>query len=532
MASTNDDERLSVSVYLLKKAKTAEAKKSFKNFSKKKTYTLSEEFPDGRFFAMPAEPQPPGWLNAISELLGPNQVPKLTSQFPGALLWVPYNGRTFVFAFGNGHTKVKDEWVVPDFGKVVALSVVSQVQVRGMRAEQVFAKRHIADERAPMASEIREFGFEADRDLVAAVEGVPDKGFQEIFGKRVRGGTSFKFDLDLSRVPRTLHAMAERYDSNDHQLRWPQANNFVLVRDPVAVKRLDAQLGRCLATKQSGQLISLSAPREVNGDKPYPQYFVIGRLTSAPARTPYLALAGWEGYLASRKASMDLQAARATRVHLLDDEIREIGSCSIYECLGYEASLKGTTYVLSAGNWYAASNQFIVDTNAKLANLGMPIHPLTAWNGKHYEGDYNKSACAIDHELWLFDKELVHFGGGASRFEYCDIMHRPSRTLYFVKHPSGSAGVSHLCEQVRRTAEAFFSPDSGYRKKLAERIEKIGKGWETTWLQSRPKRHEWNLCLVLMGKELNDLPFFAKCGIARLLGELERGGYNVTFQAV
>src|SRR5690348_5005946 len=318
MASINDDERLSVSVYLLKKTKTVEAKKIFKKLGKKRTYTLSEEFPDGWFFAMPAEPQPPGWLGAVSELLAPNQVPKLTSQFPGALLWIPCSGRTFVFAFGNGHTKVKDEWVVPDFGKVVALSVVSQVQVRGMRAEQVFAKRHIADERAPKASEIREFGFEADRDLVAAVEGVPDEGFQKIFGKRVRGGTSFKFDLDLSRVTRTLDAIAERYDSNDHQHRWPQATNFVLIRDPAAIKRLDTQLGRCLTKKNCDQSISLSAPSEVSGDKPYPQYFVIGRLTSTAAYAPYLTLAGWKAYLTG--APFGLQIARVTRVHLLDDD--------------------------------------------------------------------------------------------------------------------------------------------------------------------------------------------------------------------
>jgi len=71
-----------------------------------------------------------------------------------------------------GHTKVKDEWVDPEFGKTVALAIVPQVQVCEVRAEQVFAKRHIANERAPAASSVREFGFESDRDLVTAVEGV------------------------------------------------------------------------------------------------------------------------------------------------------------------------------------------------------------------------------------------------------------------------------------------------------------------------------------------------------------------------
>jgi uncharacterized protein (TIGR04141 family) len=149
-----------------------------------------------------------------------------------------------------------------------------------------------------------------------------------------------------------------------------------------------------------------------------------------------------------------------------------------------------------------------------------------------HEGPYNEDAANFDPTLWLFDKELVGFGGGKSRFEFCDIMHLPTKTLYFVKHPAGSAGVSHLCEQVRRTAETFFDPDPTYRTKLTDRVIAVGKGWDTSWLAVQPKRHEWNLCLVLMGKQLNALPFFAKCGVSRLLGELQRRGFNVSFQAV
>jgi uncharacterized protein (TIGR04141 family) len=252
----------------------------------------------------------------------------------------------------------------------------------------------------------------------------------------------------------------------------------------------------------------------------------------APITSPYLTFAGWKSHLKAAGDVLSLVSAKTTRVHLLDEDKKEIETCSMYQCLGAEVSKDGVTHVLSSGNWYAADLQFITSTNATLSTLVAPAHALAAWNTTDHEGPYNAGACVADTSLWLFDKELVNYGGGSSSFEFCDMMHWPTRTLYFVKHPAGSAGVSHLCEQVRRTAEAFFSIDQGYRKKLRDRIAKVGKGWDVTWLDAQPKRHEWQLCLVLMGKQVSELPFFAKCGVARLLGELQRGGYNVTFQAV
>lgn len=530
MAATRKVSRLSVSVYLLKQAKAAEARKQVEEISEM-TYRLTDTI-EGDFFVLPAEANEPKWFKPMSVLLTGGESLQITGQSPGALLWVPRAGKIFVFTFGYGHTKVKNEWVVPDFGKVVALSVIPQGQVREVRAEQVFAKRHIASERAPTASAVSEFGFEPDRDMVSAVEGVPEDKYQVALGTKVRGGTSLKFDLVVKKLIETLDQIIERYDSNDHRRRWPQANNLLPVGDSELIAQLDAKLGVRLTGVHPEQFITLSAPGESSGDKPYPQHFVIGNLTAMPATSPYLIFSSWVGFLKHKNLTLSLQLARSTKVHLLNEDKEEIGSCCIYECFATEISLNRVTYVLSSGTWYKADIKFIEHTNKTLLSLSEPQHALSEWNEKDHEGAYNEAACAADSTLWLFDKKLLSFGGGRSRFEFCDILHLQTRTLYFVKHPAGSAGVSHLCEQVRRTAETFFSPDPDYRNQLADKIVRTGKKWNRTWLDARPKRHEWNLCLVLMGKEVEELPFFAKCGIARLLGELQRGGYNVSFQAV
>jgi uncharacterized protein (TIGR04141 family) len=531
MPGIGGEARLSVSVYLLKKSKTAEAQQQLEATSAA-VYPLIDEIPGGAFIALPADAEPPRWLEPISALLAPGGAPQLEGQSPGAVLWAPRGDKTFVFTFGYGHSKVKGEWVEPEFGKVVALSIVTQGQVREVRAEQVFARRHIASERAPRASAVREFGFEADRDLVTAVEGVPEPMYRPAFGTKVRGGDSFKFDLEVAKLVETLDQISERFDSNDHRRRWPQANNLVPVRDDDKVQQLDALLDGLLTGSHPEASISLAAPGERSGDLAYPQHFVIGRKGKGAATSPYLMFASWQRYVQDKGNLVSVNAAKDTPVHLLDENKDEINSCAMYHCMGAEVDLGGVTHVLSSGNWYAADRQFIASTNQTLATLDPPAVALKAWNTTDNEGPYNEGAAAAHPDLWLFDRELVSYGGGASRFEYCDIMHLPTKTLYFVKHPGGSAGVSHLCEQVRRTAELFFDTDPGYRKKLAGKVAGVGNGWATDWLDERPKQHEWNLCLVLMGKHVNALPFFAKCGVARLLGELQRRGFNVSFQAV
>lgn len=523
--------RLSVSVYLLRASKVTEARQKI-DAASVSTFPLVESLPDGMFMALPSDAEPPKWLKPVTTLLLSNTTPQLESQSPGGILWIPRGNKVFVFTFGYGHSKVKDEWVDPEFGKTVALAVVPQAQVRELRAEQVFARRHIANERAPKASAVREFGFESDRDLVSAVEGIPESKYQPLLGAKVRGGVSFKFDLDITRLPETLDQIIERFDSNDHRIRWPQANNLILVRDEATINQLDALLARVIAGPRPDESITLAAPTERSGDKPYPQHFVIGRMRTNPATSPYLIFSSWQNYVRAKGIPVDLNAAKTTQVHLLDEDKKEIDTCSIYACMGIEVTLGGITHVFSSGSWYAADRQFIDSTNEVLATIGAPTFGLQAWNGCDHEGSYNETATNANPALWLFDKQLIQFGGGASRFEFCDIMHLPSKTLYFVKHPVGSTGVSHLCEQVRRTAETFFDTDPMYRNKLADRVNAVGKGWDTAWLTTQPKRHEWNLCLVLMGKQLHNLPFFAKCGISRLFGELQRSGFNVTFQAV
>jgi uncharacterized protein (TIGR04141 family) len=127
---------------------------------------------------------------------------------------------------------------------------------------------------------------------------------------------------------------------------------------------------------------------------------------------------------------------------------------------------------------------------------------------------------------------MIHFGGGQSKFEFCDTLHLKSRTMYFAKIVSKSSGMSHLVEQVRRTSELSFALDGGFRKQLKTVFKKHYPKENSSWLDVRPRADDWNLCLVSLGRPANSLPFFAKCALVKVTRDLTVRGHHVSFLKV
>src|SRR5581483_11038348 len=198
---------------------------------------------------------------------------------------------------------------------------------------------------------------------------------------------------------------------------------------------------------------------------------------------------------------------------------------------GCEVSLNGRPYVLSSGIWYEVVTEFLHRINDAAGKIASPTIGLPAWDKKESEGEYN-ARCAKDNAFLHFDVRNVLFGGGQSKFEFCDLFHPKGKHLYFAKIASRSSAMSHLLEQVRRTAELLFSTDPAYRNELVKVFRKHHPGASIEWLKQRPKNGEWGLCLVSLGRPAAQLPFFAKCGLVRLHKELSERGHDVTFLPV
>lgn len=517
----------SLSIFLLKQGK----EKDFdRDVGDDRTARLPLASPlEGFFSPLRAEAKDPTWAPAVSGLLQPPGVIDLDTQSPGGLLFVRVKGRAFVLTFGHAWMKLRNEWLEHDFGRRVALNLMKEDSLLELRTEQVFAKWHLASERAPRGSSVDSFGVEFDRDMVSVVEGLST---EDMFGRAIRGGTNLRVAIDIDDLAAILDRSLIEFASNAYQKRWPDIDNLVAVRDPVIVDTLEKALDAELSAGQGPKKVVLFTPQQRKGDSLVVSSYVIGRLSKTPPLTPYLTFGAWEGYAKKRKLSASVATAKMMTVHMMDEGAQELGECNVFECFGYEGSLNGRPYVLSSGIWFEVVPTFLKRINDTVKGIPAPAKLLTAWNQVDDEGTYNESCAKKDKSLLHFDKKDVWYGGGQSRFEFCDLMHLGTKRLYFVKVPSKSSGMSHLVEQTRRTVELFFGPDPGFRTALEKKIKKLNAKADTTWTKTRPRPGEWKLCFVSMGRSAAQLPFFARCSLANAYRDLRNLGHDVEYQQV
>jgi uncharacterized protein (TIGR04141 family) len=518
------DQKLPLTIYLIKPERVATFEKEI---SPQSTFELAAPL-DGYVLSFPASSGEPAWAAAIKGSLQDATNFSVFGQSPSAMMVVRQDGNTFVLAFGHAAARLEDAWLERDFGRRVALNSIPSNKLIEIHLEQVFAKWHVSRERAPRATSVEEFGVEFDRDLVARVEGIPkDKSL----GATVRGSTSLRLKIPFSELSAILTKANGLYGSNRYKRNWPDIDNINPVVDEPLITRLDLELDKEMADSKAMKQMVMLVPLHRQEEDLSADSYVFGRLGKNPVMAPYLLFEGWSSHVKSIGRSPDLSEAKKTAVHLLDGEKNELGKCSAYDCFGYELALNQRQYILSSGVWYEVATDFIARVNAQAKKLRPPKELLPAWDGKSSEGQYNLT-CGERAGFLNFDAKNILYGGGQSKFEICDVLHLASKTLYFAKIPTRSSGVSHLVEQVRRTTELLFGEDGEFRKAIQQSMKKHHKGQDSSWLESRPKNSEWNLCMVSLGKSPMDLPFFARCAVRRLYLEMRRRGFEVSFLAV
>jgi uncharacterized protein (TIGR04141 family) len=481
---------------------------------------------DGTFVPLASFGAEPKWVGAVQSVIQAPITVDLHSKSPAGLMVVKRPGGTFIVTFGHAWMKLEDSWLERDFGRRVALNSIPKDQVIEIKAEQVFAKWHLASERAPRASSVDEFGVEFDRDLVSVVEGIPV--LKPALGKSVRGGTSLRLNLPISALASVLDEGAALFASDSYKKDWPDIDNINPVKDALLIEKLEQALDKDFASGQAKTRIVMFTPSQRKDETILADSYVYGRLAGSAATSPYLLIDSWLGYLSKKQMKPSVAEAKSSPLHILDEDGTDIKTCSVFDCFGYEASVGGSVFVLASGTWYEVVDNFVKRINDAIKHISRQNSILPAWNGTDEEGAYN-IACGKAGPCLNCDAKTIFYGGGLSQFEFCDLLHLQGKTLYFAKIVSKSSGMSHLIEQVRRTAQLLFAVDDGYRKKVIALFKKHHPTADSEWLKSRPRQGDWNLCMVSLGRPAIKLPFFAKCGLVKLHNDLVEQGHAVSF---
>jgi uncharacterized protein (TIGR04141 family) len=522
-----NDQKIGLTVFLIKPGQVATLEKALLA-SGPGSIPLTAPL-EGVFVPLSSIGAEPNWVGAVQSVIQAPITVDMHSKSPAGLLVVTRPGGTFVVTFGHAWMKIEDSWLERDFGRRVALNAIPKDQVVEIKAEQVFAKWHLASERAPRASSVDEFGVEFDRDLVSVVEGIPT--LKPSLGKSVRGGTSLRLKLPITELASVLDESSTLFVSDAYKKDWPDIDNINPVRDDLLIGKCEQALDEDLANGQAKTRIVMFTPSQRKDETILADSYVYGRLAASAPTSPYLLFDSWLGYLAKKQLKPSVVEAKASPLHILDEDGNEIKTCSVFDCIGYEVSVGSSVFILASGTWYEVVDDFVKRINGAIKKIAQPNSVLPAWNGTDDEGAYN-IACGKAGPCLNCDAKNIFYGGGLSQFEFCDLVNLQGRTLYFAKIVAKSSGMSHLIEQVRRTAQLLFSVDDGYRKKVTALFKKHHPGADVDWLKSRPRHGDWNLGMVSLGKPASKLPFFAKCGLVKLHKDLVEQGHVVSFISV
>lgn len=340
------DAKIGLTIHLLKPDKVA----SFDDAMKKggqDTRPLAAPL-DGEFIPIPSQPGEPPWVDTIRSVLQNPSGLTLDSQSPAGLLVVRRSGNTFVLSFGHAWQKLQPQWVEPDFGLRVALNAIPRNKLIEIRAEQVFARRHIASERAPRASFIEEFGVDFDRDFLGALEGIPTN---KDLGSHIRGGTNLRLQLPISRLVGTLDRSIRLFHSTSYKQRWPEIGNVNPVRDPSTIAGLESQLDAELASGQALKRLVLFTPAERRDEESQIAYsYVFGHMMGKPIYRPYLLIESWINFLKGKKLVPTVAEAQKIQVHLLDEAKEDFSDYSVFDCFGYELTFGGAAICTVLGH--------------------------------------------------------------------------------------------------------------------------------------------------------------------------------------
>src|SRR6202167_5840218 len=152
-----DDRKIGLTIFLLREDRIASFREELLQPNEGALIPLGDPL-EGSFLPFPpTRDRQPDWVSAVNSLLAVPIQNEMSSRSPGGLLTVRHQNRTFVLSFGFAWQKLEDRWLERDFGLRVALNVVPRDELIEIKAEQIFAKWHLASERAPRAASVNEF---------------------------------------------------------------------------------------------------------------------------------------------------------------------------------------------------------------------------------------------------------------------------------------------------------------------------------------------------------------------------------------
>lgn len=508
-----------LSIYLVKEGVTE--KEIFEEESKVKV--LKEYSPNKILYYLPSYIHDPNWLKSFFDL----ECEELHQANSRAVLLnkLEINDETRIFAIAFGYAKnlFAEDVLEEQFGLKIVLNTVGVNDIRKISKVSVGTNQKQSQEQMPKASNINEFGFDLDRDLIMNVTG---KCNDEVFEKaNLIGGDIFSIlvERDIDNIDEFLKYCYKKYKEDKYKENFEWIDNIKEVKAKNEKEELDKILIEYINNSQF-DCVWMSVPEVINWES------VKGfNYTNEDILYGDIFI---EKFIESMRNDLEnIEQIRRRKIRMFDIEDKEINKWGAYRCINAEIQYNQKSYCLNNGKWYYINKDFSNKIETEYNNIKLSDLSFIDYSQEMEDEDEYNEKLTDSMDGYLIHKigEIPFGGGTGNRVELCDVMTKNNELIH-IKKNGGSAYLSHLFNQAAVSAELLL--DNSFRKKVNEKLEdnKFEKKFPTDFNAT-----DYTIVVAIINKyheERPKIPFFSKVSLGYTIKRMRNFGYKVELKNI
>ena len=432
--------------------------------------------------------------------------------------------RLFALTFGYARFLFKANVLEEQFGLKIVLNSINQNQIRKISKASVGTNQKQSNEQLPKNSNIAEFGFDINRDLMKNVSG---KSLDEMFEKSMlTGGDIFSLTVsrDISNIDEFLTYCYRKYKEDTYKTRFAWIDNIKYVKNHEIIESLNRLVISEINTRNFSN-VWMAVPEVVDWVD-----IKCFKITGDRTNTEYDDIYIEKVIDSLRNTLTDISQLTNKNIRAISskDDNMSLFEWSAYNCLIAEITYEGEEYCLNNGKWYKIYSDFAMEINRQYEALDICQDEFIVY--AHDDEDaYNDALKGALHGSIMLHKYKVPIGGGqGNNIEPCDLLW--GNKMIHIKRNGGSSLLSHLFNQAYVSCQMWM--DNKSRNKLKEKLEADGLPdiVPDTFIPSR-----YEIILAIINKfhaPRPKIPFFSKVTICYTTAAIEALGYNVKIKNI
>lgn len=429
--------------------------------------------------------------------------------------------RIFALTFGYGRTLFKDNVIEEQFGLKIVLNTIQKNKIRKITKVDIEKNYKQSQEQMPRESDIGEFGFDIDRDLIRFVTG---KSEDEFFGKTIiTGGDIFNLtiDRDISNIDELLIYCYNKYKLTTYQENFEWLDNIKLVRDKGLIDRLNDEVVSRFNNGDFSQ-VWMAIPDLIEW-RNFRCIYIQGQ---DDRHVEYNDIDN-DVFVDSFKNSTieNFEQLKQKNIYTRSNasERTNLYNWKAYKCIVGSIEVENDIYAINGGNWYKINRDFAQDINDTYNALKLSEILFIDCPDDKNEDEYNSMLANSLRGARLIHTINIPFGSGkGNSIEPCDVIY--NKRLMHIKNNGGSSYLSHLFNQATVSCQAL--KDISFRTRLNEKLHEEGMD---EIIDNNFIADNYTVVLGIINRyhdERPKIPFFSKVSIKYAAQAITNMGYK------